>query len=198
MGRPNASPGRFSVSTGEGLWVESKFQDGANGDWHHFAVTYDGVSFRLYRNGKLDVTINRLSNYTFTDAPLHIGSAVGSDLTWPFHGEMDEIRLYDRALSAPEVYALTPCSSTDGLIPLHLETTYLPHSGLSVAIKLRTGAVPDQERLRGVRMLSSDRLDAPMSEWTPVSMAPFLNGATMEASAHAVSDAPQRFYLLVE
>jgi glucose/arabinose dehydrogenase len=69
--------------------------------WTHLAATYDGSSLRLYVNG-LEV-----SNRTQTGAiptssdPLSFG---GDPLFGQyFSGRIDEIRVYDRALSAPEI-----------------------------------------------------------------------------------------------
>jgi hypothetical protein len=77
------------------------------GDWHHLALTYDGsgkaAGLALYRNGrKLDLEILRdaLAGSIATPAPLRVGSkAIGS----AFVGQLDDLRLYDRTLTADEV-----------------------------------------------------------------------------------------------
>jgi hypothetical protein len=77
------------------------------GDWHHLALTYDGSGkargLTLYRNGRrldVDVVRDALAGSIATAAPLLVGSkALGS----PFVGQLDDLRLYDRALDAGEI-----------------------------------------------------------------------------------------------
>ena len=72
--------------------------------WTHLATTYDGSSMRLYVNGTLAAS-RAISGSVPTTAngPLTIG---GNHL-WPewFKGQIDEVRVYSRALSASEVVA---------------------------------------------------------------------------------------------
>ncbi len=77
------------------------------GDWYHVAATYDGsgkaAGLVLYLNGTpADVEVMRdsLAGPIQTDAPLRVGSrSIGK----PFVGQIDDLRLYSRALRAPEV-----------------------------------------------------------------------------------------------
>jgi hypothetical protein len=75
------------------------------GDWHHLAMTYDGsgnaAGLQLYVNGApaaTEVLRDTLSGSIVSDAPLRLGSAA---LGQPFVGQVDDLRLYRRAL-APE------------------------------------------------------------------------------------------------
>jgi hypothetical protein len=77
------------------------------GVWYHLASTYNGTTMRLYVNGaqvvsaahpaggKLDTNASR--TVTLGDSP------VGSR---PFDGILDDVRVYDRVLTATEVSAL--------------------------------------------------------------------------------------------
>jgi hypothetical protein len=75
------------------------------GEWIHLTVISGGDYDELYINGKSvlrqDKTVSPASN----DYPLRIGRALGS-FWYPFNGDIDDIRLYNRALSAAEIYAL--------------------------------------------------------------------------------------------
>src|SRR5258708_2833784 len=78
--------------------------------WHHLFVTYDGSSkakgLKLYINGKpaeVEVTHDTLTDTIRTPKPLRIGRRNPSA---PFHGMIDEVRIYDRELSAAEVEQL--------------------------------------------------------------------------------------------
>jgi len=70
--------------------------------WHHVAGTYDGSFIRVYVDGKLDNTPYAHSGITNKSGTLQIG---GNDYwaccLWP--GDIDEVRVYNRALSATEV-----------------------------------------------------------------------------------------------
>jgi len=82
----------------------------AAGEWHHVAGTYDGEKMQLYMDGQPWGNPNFV---TGTVAPMETGSylAVGSETgrtVCPgcdryFAGQIDEIAIYNRALSAEEV-----------------------------------------------------------------------------------------------
>jgi hypothetical protein len=71
--------------------------------WTYLAATYDGASLRLYVNG-VQVATSAVSGAIATTAgPLQIGgNNVWSE--W-FKGTIDDVRVYNRALSAAEVQA---------------------------------------------------------------------------------------------
>ena len=69
--------------------------------WSHMTTTYDGSAVRLYVNGSLVATTPAIGSITTTDLPLHLGgnSAHGE---W-FQGRLDDIRIYNRALTGAEI-----------------------------------------------------------------------------------------------
>lgn len=75
--------------------------------WVHLAATYDGSTKRVYRNGVLigsaPATGNILASNLF-----YVGSAgVSSEF---FQGKMDEIRVWNRALSQAEIISFMSCN----------------------------------------------------------------------------------------
>jgi len=67
-------------------------------------VVYDGASLRFYKNGDLIYgPIAKTYNTIIDSNGLLIG--VGNGLLYPFNGLIDEVRIYNRALSAAEVLA---------------------------------------------------------------------------------------------
>ncbi len=78
--------------------------------WHHVAVTYDGSSrsrgLKIYLDGAeatLEVTVDRLSETIRCDFPFAIGGRERRDY---YQGRVDEVRAYDRTLSADEIFEL--------------------------------------------------------------------------------------------
>jgi PKD repeat protein len=77
------------------------------GQWYNLAMTYDGHSVKLYINGQLDSEDNRPSG-TITPSPYPLMFAEAyypGHLSW-FDGLIDEVRIYDRALSEAEILYL--------------------------------------------------------------------------------------------
>ena len=72
--------------------------------WYHVAMTYDGSMLKLYVNGALDGSVAATGSIAPTIQPLRIGGP--SSGPWWFKGRVDEVSLYNRALSASEVLAI--------------------------------------------------------------------------------------------
>ena len=69
--------------------------------WSHLAVTYDGTEVRLYLNGRLVSSRATTGRVRETSDPLWIG---GNDPYGEyFEGEIDDVRVYDRALDYSEL-----------------------------------------------------------------------------------------------
>jgi len=71
--------------------------------WHLLTATFDGATARLYVDGVL--VGNDTGTPTSTNLPLYIGRYFGSN-GFGWNGAIDEVRLYDRALTATEVTAI--------------------------------------------------------------------------------------------
>jgi RHS repeat-associated protein len=85
------------------------------GQWYHLAVTRQGNSFAIYVNGTPVASTQSISSIPDTGAPLTIGQTGGSGF---LHGRLDEMRLYNRALSQQE---LTVIYNESELWPAHAE-----------------------------------------------------------------------------
>lgn len=72
-------------------------------EWNHLVVTYDGKRVREYINGRLSLEIAGTGLAAGEGAPLTLGSWMGG---FQFHGAMDEVRIYRRALKKSEVKGL--------------------------------------------------------------------------------------------
>jgi hypothetical protein len=76
-----------------------------NGQWHHVAVTYDGTAQRIYIDGQLKGTNTVALTLPSTSPPAFvIGNLnVGSTYSEAFDGRMDEVAVWNEALSADEI-----------------------------------------------------------------------------------------------
>jgi beta-galactosidase len=78
-----------------------------DGQWHHLMGIYDGSNIRLYVDGQLDASTAITKGLRTSADPVYIGSRVGrlSDRSW--NGQIDEVRIYDRALNDAEMLWLS-------------------------------------------------------------------------------------------
>ena len=90
-----------SVAGGSGSATWSSNTALTAGQWHHVAVTYDGSNVQFYLDGQLDGT--HQANVTF--GTNNEALVLGADLAGGSHfdGDLDDARVYDRALTAEEV-----------------------------------------------------------------------------------------------
>jgi hypothetical protein len=89
--------------------------------WTHLFVTYDGSSkasgVKLYVDGRpvdVEVTHDKLSDTIKTDKPLVIGKRSPNGA--PFKGMIDDVRIYNRELTAAEVAQLAGLDSLRDLL----------------------------------------------------------------------------------
>lgn len=74
------------------------------GEWNHFAVTYDGTAGTMIVNGvaATPVTVGIDTN----PSPIRLGaSRIYTSDPYYFEGQMSDFRVYDTALSVPEIVA---------------------------------------------------------------------------------------------
>ena len=92
-----AGPLRFSINNGDWQYVLATIEEGK---WYHVVGTYDGSEMRLYVNGELKDTKSVSGSIITNDAPVSIGRLPAYDY---WNGTIDEVRIYNRALSAEEI-----------------------------------------------------------------------------------------------
>ena len=81
--------------------------------WSHVAATYDGFALRLYINGVRAAQISYSGGIFPGAAELGIGAILqGNTYSWPFSGLLDEVSIYNRALSAAEIQSIVAADLT--------------------------------------------------------------------------------------
>ncbi|MCX9024919.1 MAG: PGF-CTERM sorting domain-containing protein [Candidatus Methanoperedens sp.] len=129
------------------------------GNWYHIAATYDRTALKIYINGVLDNSVNTQYTPYQNNQQLVIGRAcvgdpcVFSPSSPSFNGIIDEVRIYNRALSASEIQAeynaltSTPIPTTvppttvppTTVIPTTVPSTTVPPTTPSTPAKFRVG-----------------------------------------------------------
>ena len=75
----------------------------ATNTWTHVAGTYDGTTMRFYVNGVEVASLAQTGTINTSSGALTIGGDASNGQYWS--GLIDEVRIYDRALSATEIQA---------------------------------------------------------------------------------------------
>jgi concanavalin A-like lectin/glucanase superfamily protein len=79
------------------------------GSFTHVAGTYDGTTLRVYFNGSLDGSLGFPGAIPSNALPLRIGAdSTGANL---FSGLIDEVEVFNRALTQPEINAIVLAGS---------------------------------------------------------------------------------------
>lgn len=99
------SLGMSSGATGSlGYWMSRDTMSFNN--WFFLVATYNGSSVKIYYNGVLDTTLSTsIATIGYSSLPLYIGYTGGVNTEY-YKGKIDEISIYNRALSANEVMQL--------------------------------------------------------------------------------------------
>ncbi|MFD0716840.1 DUF4038 domain-containing protein [Paenibacillus sp. GCM10027626] len=106
---PNGG-GHYAMSTINNSWYSgnssSLLLPLQKNKWQHLTVTYDGANSKLYLNGELQKTSIEMSGSMLnSDEPIRIGAKTAGNIDYTA-GMIDDIRIYDQALSAEQVLDL--------------------------------------------------------------------------------------------
>jgi uncharacterized repeat protein (TIGR01451 family) len=101
---PNTMQAHFSFQAGNCTTWRSYSSIGSmtQNAWNHVMITYDGSRFKLYLNGSLDTSADIASSVCQNNEPLKIGRELSAYT--PFVGYIDEVAIFDRALSPDAIH----------------------------------------------------------------------------------------------
>jgi hypothetical protein len=109
----NNSSYRYVTFGAGGSWAGNRYEGmgDPSGDWHNIVVTYNGSgagtasNFKLYFDGSLQ-TLTSTASFSWENDDSMIGSLRPSRTDSDFNGSIDDVRVYNRALSQTEATAL--------------------------------------------------------------------------------------------
>ncbi|MFE6738640.1 LamG domain-containing protein [Streptomyces tubercidicus] len=103
----------FALCIG-GAWTELQTTATVStGSWHHVAAVYDGSSMALYIDGVQKASKAQTGALTpSTGTPVEVGNCP-QDHSRTFVGDIDEARVYNKALTATEITTLSGATAAD-------------------------------------------------------------------------------------
>lgn len=145
------------------------------GKWVHVAATYDNQTLRLYQDGVLLGSLERGGPIAPSDAKVILGSHGDDSPRTTFQGVLDEVKIWDRALSAAEIAArlrgkpewrFDSAESLKGL-GTHTEKSAKAEMALSHDAAVETPAGKGALRIE-IRSPSSRNNPTDLQVWPPV------------------------------
>jgi hypothetical protein len=104
---------RWTVKTGVGIKdLDSETELKLN-SWYHVTVVYSGSDFEVWLNGYLDAFTSWSGTIPTTTIDLTIGQVLPGDQNYNFNGSLDDIRIYDYALSVNQIDSLAGVTSVE-------------------------------------------------------------------------------------
>jgi hypothetical protein len=105
-------------------------------EWHHYAITYDSKSLKLYIDGVLVSEKNKDYTTLFSGDKIYIGSSMNESKNRALDGQVDDVRIYNRVLSETDILQLKN-EANPVSVPIYaelkniLDANYYPITGAS-------------------------------------------------------------------
>ena len=150
----------------------------------HVAATFDGSKIRLYINGVLDDELNTPAGCTSigtNDHPLTIGAQSNGTIVDGFYqGAIDDVRVFNRELSAAEIAELYD-------FPTGVDLVDFNAISLSPDIRLSWRSVQETD-LIGFNLFRAEALDGPQLKINP-ELIPAINPGQLQGNDYQYLDA---------
>jgi hypothetical protein len=142
--------------------------------WVHWAVVYDGTNLTIFRNGNQGTrggvannAVTAALGYVGYTGAVRIGSELGQPASRTWNGMIDDVAMFNRALTQAEINTVKSGDFTDLL-------TRVP---LSVSLTATKIVLSWTAMLPGLKLQSSPSLSA--AQWTDVPTAPLQQGPVL-------------------
>lgn len=138
------------------------------GTWYFLAVTKTGATYQFYRDGVPDGTVTNAYAIPDAAAPLTVGKAEGAS---SFGGKIDDVRIYNVALSASEIQAVMN-SADSGYWGISRELPALPGNRVNHSLVWHKDKLYRIGGSDGASILATvDRFDPSSNTWTALTAA---------------------------
>jgi hypothetical protein len=158
-------------------------------EWHHLAITRQGSTFTIYVNGSIGGSATHSQAIPNPNVPLTIGWAEGC--VGDMDGQLDEITMYHRALSADEIRSIFKAGSSGKYTSVFVESAVIPaqtNQFLSFQLQARYGSPPYNWSLSEGRLPNGITLsDSGMLQGTPTETGEFRFGVSVSDATNAVA-----------
>jgi len=104
---------RMLVEYRPGKYTHANCPEPPTNRWTHLAGSYDGRQIKVYVDGELQATVSAPGRILPSDAPLYIGALKPGQRG--FHGELEDVRVWRRALADDEIAAAASRRQDPGL-----------------------------------------------------------------------------------
>ncbi len=124
--------------------------------WNHVAVTFDGTTMTLYVNGEV---VGTNSNFGGSKPPTNFAQLTIGRINNQFIGQIDEVRMYDRAINGAEVQSLIAGATLPPPNVVGFFTTSVVTGGLvepTTIERLPDGRLLVAERAGTIRLVNTD------------------------------------------
>lgn len=162
----------------------------SSGDWHTITAVFDGTTMKLYSDGVLIGSNSELSTSLAglgTALQAYLGKSLFSADGY-FKGWFDNIKIYNRALTAAEISEATPLAlvgATVGSVPADPDTTTGTDDHTAVVSNLDQTAKTISPWVRSGTDLTKVPVNftvAPATATITVDGQPFVNGSVLDLS----------------
>ena len=92
----------YDIPSSNGLMLS----DFNSNDWYYLAGTWDGTTMKMYKNGEFVVGANKTFTGTINTISKNLYLGMAGDSSRFFNGSIDEVTIWNKALSSGEVLAL--------------------------------------------------------------------------------------------
>ena len=181
----------FGVSAGNKFFQVESAHPLELGRFYHVVGTYDGTAVRIFVDGQLEGSLASPGSRVVLSTPLSLGNA---GAFWPFDGAADEVKVYERALTAADVQSAFASGVSGTCTDLAIVTGTVPaaYEGRPYSARVRatggtgpvTFAVTDGSPAPGVTMTADGALAG-----TPAAAGAYTFTVTATDSANHTSQA---------
>lgn len=103
---------RWTIKTTSGIIDLDSETELITDSLYNITLIYSGTELEIYVNGKLDAFINWSGELAESNVDLTIGQSVPGNINYNFNGILDDIRIYDYALSLDKIKKLFDFSTS--------------------------------------------------------------------------------------